>query len=827
MKVLKFGGTSVGTLQAVRNLKRIVEAERTPVIVVVSALKTVTNNLVKATGLASRGDGQYRDVLEEVVDAHHALIDDLIADAGAAKSLKQQLGGLFDELGSILRGVFLIKDVTPKTEDAILSYGERCSSRIMQQFIDGSTLYDSRQFIITDSSWGKPSVDFGASNARIRQAFAHEQGIAIVPGFIASDVHTGDTTTLGRGGSDYTAAIIAAALDAEALEIWTDVDGFMTADPHIIASAYTIERLTYSEAIELCNFGAKVIYPPTIFPVFAKKIPLYVKNTFRPEQKGSIISGNDQESSHPSPGEGMGVGSSRVDDIGVKGLTSINDTSIINISGMNMVGVVGINRRFFTILADNGISTFMVAQTSSETGTSLCMTHSDAVRAKEIFTREFAKEIEEGSINPIEIIDDLATIAVVGEQMKDKLGVAGRLYSILGRNGINVKASAQGVQEMNISVVVEKRHLTKALSVIHDGFFLSQYKVVNLFICGIGTVGSSLLRQLHEQREELMAKRRLKLNIVGVANSRKYLIDPEGIDTSDVKGLLKAKGLDNKPKAMCRDIVERNLYNSVFVDCTADAGVAALYGTLLSHNISVVAANKIAASAPYDEYVQLKQTALNKGVKFLYETNAGAGLPIIKTISDLCDSGDEVLKIEAVLSGTLNFIFNKLSADIPFSRAVRMAMDAGLSEPDPRQDLCGKDVVRKLVILAREAGYHINLEDVELHPFMEQRFFEGDADHFFSVVGELDAPFEARRKALDEEGEKLRFVARLDNGKATVALTPIGRSHPFYSLEDSNNMVLLTTTRYKQYPMVIQGYGAGADVTAAGVFADIIRVANI
>jgi aspartokinase/homoserine dehydrogenase 1 len=819
MKVLKFGGTSVGTLQAVRNLKRIVEAERTPVIVVVSALKTVTNNLVKATGLASRGDGQYRDVLEEVVDAHHALIDDLIADEGAAKSLKQQLGGLFDELGSILRGVFLIKDVTPKTEDAILSYGERCSSLIVQKFISNTTLYDSRRFIITDSKQ-KKAVDFAASNARIKDTFANEKGIAIVPGFIASDLHTGDTTTLGRGGSDYTAAIIASALDAEVLEIWTDVDGFMTADPHIIPSAYTIERLTYSEATELCNFGARVVYPPTIFPVCAKKIPLYVKNTFRPDFKGSIISDDGQQPMSD-------VQSSVFDDIGVKGLTSINDTSIVNISGMNMVGVVGINRRFFTILADNGISTFMVAQTSSETGTSLCMTHSDALKAQEVFTREFADEIATGAINPIEVIDDLATIAVVGEQMKDKLGVAGRLYSILGRNGINVKASAQGAKEMNISVVVEKRHLRKALSVIHDSFFLSQHKVVNLFVCGIGTVGGSLLRQLQEQHDSLMDKRRLKLNVVGVANSKKYLIDAEGVDIDNAEALLDTKGRGNTAAQMCREFIDQNLYNSVFVDCTANADVAALYQTLLGNNISVVAANKIAASAPYPEYATLKQTALNKGVKFLYETNAGAGLPIIKTISDLCDSGDEVLQIQAVLSGTLNFIFNKLSADTPFSQTVRMAMDAGLSEPDPRQDLSGKDVVRKLVILAREAGYRINLEDVDLQPFMEPRFFEGDTDHFFSIVEQLDAPMEKRRRELEAEDKKLRFIAQLEEGRATVALKPVNKNHPFYNLEDSNNMVLITTTRYKQYPMIIQGYGAGADVTAAGVFADIIRVANI
>lgn len=829
MKVLKFGGTSVGTEESIRNIKAIVEAEAKPLVVVVSALKTVTNNLVKVTQMAATGDASYQNLLHDIVETHSNYIDAIIDNDSARAALRQQVGSLLDELASILRGVYLIKDVTPKTEDAILSYGERCSSMIMQEFISDATLYDSRQFIFTQQPEpghnipgqafnGQNSrystVDFAASNAKIQETFAEERGVAIVPGFIASDIHTGDTTTLGRGGSDYTAAIIAAALDADVLEIWTDVDGFMTADPHIIPSAYTIERLTYSEATELCNFGAKVIYPPTIFPVCAKKIPLYVKNTFRPDFKGSIISEFNPEQAHSN-------------ELGVKGLTSINDTAIINISGMNMVGVVGINRRFFTILAENGISTFMVAQTSSETGTSLCMTHSDALKAQEVFTREFANEIATGAINPIEVIDDLATIAVVGEQMKDKLGVAGRLYSILGRNGVNVKASAQGAKEMNISVVVEKRHLRKALSVIHDSFFLSQHKVVNLFVCGIGTVGSSLLSQLQEQHDSLMDKRRLKLNVVGIANSKRYIINPDGIDISNALATLESEGKENTSAQMCRDFIEQNLYNSVFVDCTANADVAELYQTLLSNNISVVAANKIAASAPYPEYARLKQTALNKGVKFLYETNAGAGLPIIKTISDLCDSGDEILKIEAVLSGTLNFIFNKLSADIPFSRAVRMAMDSGISEPDPRQDLSGKDVVRKLVILAREAGYAVNLEDVDLQPFMEPRFFEGDADRFLSIMEQLDAPFESRRRALEAEDKKMRFIAQLEDGRATVSLKAIDKSHPFYNLEDSNNMVLITTTRYNRYPMIIQGYGAGADVTAAGVFADIIRVANI
>lgn len=811
MKVLKFGGTSVGTLEGIKNIKKIAEGEALPVVVVVSALKTVTNNLVKVTELAANGNAEYKAVLQEIIDTHHVHIDSIIDDAQKNATLKEQLGELFEELGGILRGVFLIKDVTPKIADAIVSYGERCSSRIVRQYLDGSALYDSREFIFTEKKGAATTVEFNATNKKIVETFTTLQGIAVVPGFIASDIESGITTTLGRGGSDYTAAIIAAALNAEVLEIWTDVDGFMTADPRIIPSAYTIEHLTYSEATELCNFGAKVIYPPTIFPVFAKRIPLYVKNTFHPELKGSVIS-DTVDNNCPN---------------GIKGMTSINDTSLINVSGMSMVGVIGINRRIFSILANNGISIFMVAQTSSETSTSLCLTHEDAIKAKEVLSQELAKEIETGALNPIEIIDNLATIAVVGEPMKHRLGIAGKLFSVLGRNGVNVIASAQGAQEMNISLVVEKHQLTKALSVIHDSFFLSEYKVVNLFVCGIGTVGGSLFCQLHEQHDSLMHKRRLRLNVVGVANSRKCYFDANGIDTTDILNLVERKGYNSSSQAVCRKFISMNLYNSVFVDCTANADIAELYETLLDNNISVVAANKIAASSPYEKYRRLKQTALDKGVKFLYETNVGAGLPIIKTISDLCDSGDEVIKIEAVLSGTLNYIFNNISADSPFSKTVRMAKEAGLSEPDPRQDLCGKDVVRKLVILAREAGHKLDIDDVQLTPFMDAKYFEGNTDHFFSIVGQLDKPFEEERRRLEQEGKKLRFIARWEDDKATVALTPVDRSHPFYHLEDSNNMVLLTTKRYKQYPMVIQGYGAGADVTAAGVFADIIRIANI
>lgn len=811
MKVLKFGGSSVGSSDGAENIKKIIKGQNVPLVVVVSALKTVTNNLIKVTELASEGNEDYKTVLNTIIETHHCHIDKIIEDISRRDELKNRLGNLFDELAGILRGVFLLRDVTQKTADAIVSYGERCSSLIMQNFIEGSELFDSRNFIFTEGKGVSVAVDFRSTNKSILDLFQNLRGVAIVPGFIASDVHTGVTTTLGRGGSDYTAAIIAAALDAEVLEIWTDVDGFMTADPRIIPSAYTIEHLTYSEATELCNFGAKVIYPPTIFPVFAKKIPLYVRNTFKPDFKGSVIN-NDVDDECPN---------------GIKGLTSIEETSIVTVSGMSMVGVIGINRRIFSILADNGISIFMVAQTSSETGTTLCMTPQDALKAKEVLSTELSKEIETGALNPIEIIDGLSTIAVVGETMKHKSGIAGRLFSVLGRNGVNVVTSAQGAQEMNISLVVERHQLCKALSVIHDSFFLSEYKVVNLFVCGIGTVGGSLLKQLREQHDFLMVRRRLRLNIVGVANSRRSYFNVDGIETENVLSLLEEKGLELNTEEISRRFIDMDLYNSVFVDCTANPEVAALYENLLDNNISVVAANKIAASSPYSNYIKLKQTALDKGVKYLYETNVGAGLPIIKTISDLCDSGDEVVRIEAVLSGTLNYIFNKLSAENSFSETIKMAMNAGLSEPDPRQDLSGKDVVRKLVILAREAGYKLDIEDVELTPFMDRPYFEGSKEHFFEIVTNLDAKFEQQRRQLEEEGKKLRFVASWEEGKAEVSLLAVDRNHPFYHLEDSNNMVLLTTKRYKQYPMVIQGYGAGADVTAAGVFADIIRVANI
>ena len=617
-------------------------------------------------------------------------------------------------------------------------------------------------------------------------------------------------TNLGRGGSDYTAAIIAAALNADALEIWTDVDGFMTADPRVISTAYTISELTYTEATELCNFGAKVVYPPTIYPVFHKNIPILIKNTFNPEGKGTIIkeglSGNEKA---------------------IKGISSINDTSLINVRGLGMVGVIGINKRIFRALADNGISVFLVSQAASENSTSIGVKDEDANKACMVLNEEFSKEIETGELFPITSEAGLATVAIVGENMKHTPGIAGKLFGTLGRNGISVIACAQGASETNISFVVERRLLRKSLNVIHDSFFLSEYQMLNLFICGIGTVGGSLIKQIHSQRQKLMQENGLQLNVVGIANSKKCILSRAGIDLSDYRRILDEEGIDSTPESMLQQVLDMNIFNSVFVDCTANAQVAALYKDLLEHNISVVAANKISASSSYENYSRLKHIAHRRGVKYLFETNVGAGLPIINTINDLIHSGDKILKIEAVLSGTLNFIFNVISAEVPLSKAIRMAKEQGYSEPDPRIDLSGTDVIRKLVILAREAGYRLEQSDVEKHLFIPDALFEGTLDNFWENVEQLDADFEARRQKLTEDGKRWRFVAKYENGKATVGLQEVDMGHPFYALEGSNNIILLTSERYKQYPMMIQGYGAGAEVTAAGVFADIMSIANV
>lgn len=811
MKVLKFGGTSVGSVESILSLKAIVEkeAQKQPIIVVVSALGGITDKLIATSVLAQKGDETWKDEFQAMMERHHKMIDTIITNPRKREQLFNIVDSLFEQLRSIYFGVYLIHDLSKKTQDAIVSYGERLSSNIVATLVQGAKWYDSREFIKTVRKNHKNTLDSELTNRLVRRTFSDLQRISLVPGFISKDRDTDEITNLGRGGSDYTAAIIAAALDAEILEIWTDVDGFMTADPRVIKTAYTIKELSYIEAMELCNFGAKVVYPPTIYPVCVKNIPIRVKNTFNPDGEGSIIKQKVANNDKP-----------------IKGISSINGTTLITVAGLSMVGVIGVNRRIFTALADNGISVFMVSQASSENSTSIGVRDQDAKEAVGVLNGEFAKEIETGAMYPMHAENGLATIAVVGENMKNTPGIAGKLFGTLGRAGISMIACAQGAPQTNISFVVKSEHLRKALNAIHDSFFLSEYKVLNLFVCGVGTVGGQLLAQIHNQYEELKRTKRLKLNVVGIATSKKALFNSDGIDLANYRELL-ADAPESNEKKLRDAIIEMNCFNSVFVDCTASKEVAEIYQPLLEHNISVIAANKIAASSSYEKYARLKETALARGVFFRYETNVGAGLPIIGTINDLRNSGDVILKIEAVLSGTLNFIFNEISADVTLSEAVRRAKEQGYSEPDPRIDLSGKDVIRKLVILAREAGYKVEKTDVEAHLFIPDEFFEGSIDEFWKNLPKLDADFEARRKQLDAEGKRWRFVATFDHGKLSVALKEVDRTHPFYNLQGSNNIVALTTERYREYPMLIQGYGAGASVTAAGVFANIMSIANI
>jgi aspartokinase/homoserine dehydrogenase 1 len=701
--------------------------------------------------------------------------------------------------------------MSTKIIDTIVSYGESISSIIIANVIENGLHFDSKKFIKTVNQFEKHVVDFDKTNRLVKETFAGTADIVVCGGFISTDSNTGNITNLGRGGSDYTASILAAALDASCLEIWTDVDGFMTADPRIINAAYVIEKLSFSESMELCNFGAKVIYPPTIFPVFHKNIPIRIKNTFNPEAAGTYIS--SEKPNRP--------------DKAIKGISSINDTSLITVQGLGMVGVIGVNYRIFRALAKNGISVFMVSQASSENTTSIGVRNADSEMAVAALREEFANEIALGEINEIFSEDDLATIAIVGDNMKRTPGIAGKLFGTLGRNGINVIACAQGASETNISFVTDRVSLRKALNVIHDSFFLSEYNVLNLFIVGIGTVGGSLLEQIKKQQRKLMEQNGLKLHVVGIASSKKFLFTREGVDLENYRQLLQQQGMDSTPEQIYRGVIQMNIFNSVFVDCTANKEIASLYQMLLENNVSVVTANKLAASSAYEKYIHLKETARRRGVKFLCETNVGAGLPIISTINSLINSGDHILKMEAVLSGTLNYIFNTISGDVPLSKAILLAKESGFSEPDPRIDLSGKDVIRKLVILAREAGYKVEQEDVVKKLFIPERYFNGTQEDFWREISELDGEFEAKRKSLADQDKRWRFVATMEKGECRVGLQEVESAHPFYDLQGSNNIVLITTERYNEFPMMIKGYGAGASVTAAGVFSDIISIANV
>lgn len=810
MKVLKFGGTSVDSVEGLTNVKNIAESSDDNIIIVVSAFGGITDSLISTAQKAASRNISYKESYASITARHFDIIDRMITNSCRLKRVYEVVNSLFEELNNLFNGLYLIGDLSDKTLDTIAGYGERLSSLIISNIIEGAVWYDSRDFIKTEKKHSQHLVVNEVTDKLIKETFRYLPKIAIVPGFIAQDNKTGDITNLGRGGSDYTAALIAASLHATILEIWTNVDGFMTADPKVISSAYTIPHLSYVEAMELCNFGAKVIYPPTIYPVCQKNIPILIKNTFRPEASGTLITNES-------------IGNNKL----IQGISSIADTALITVSGLGMVGVIGVNHRIFKVLAEAGISVFMVSQASSENNTSIGVRSIDAEKACQVLNEEFEREISAGVIYKVNAEYGLSTVAIVGENMKRTPGIAGKLFGTIGRNGINAKAFAQGASETNISFVINNCELKKALNVIHDSFFLSEYKVLNVFICGIGTVGKSLIEQIRTQQSKLISENGLKLNIVGIANSKKLLLDREGLPLDNYIENINNNGIQSSPDILKNKIIEMNIFNSVFVDCTASQEISGIYKDLLSHNISVVTANKIAASGKYEDYAELKSIARHRDVKFLFETNVGAGLPIINTINDLINSGDRILKIEAVLSGTLNYIFNTISKNMTFSQTVNKAVKEGYAEPDPRIDLSGRDVLRKLVILAREAGYRLEQSDIEQNMFIPAEILEGSIDKFNSHISDLDASFEEQRKAIEAENKKWRFIARLDNGKGSIGLETVEAGSPFFNLEGSNNIVLITTERYREYPMLIQGYGAGASVTAAGVFADIMSIANI
>jgi aspartokinase/homoserine dehydrogenase 1 len=809
MKVLKFGGTSVGSAENIQRVKQILMGQSDDVIVVVSALGGITDKILSAAKMAAIGTGYFQAELTEINMRHFEAIDKLF-EGGKRDEIKEKVQVLLDELERIIHGVSLIGELTPKTLDKIGGFGERLSSLIISEYIPSAQWFDSSKLIRTDSNFGKAAVNFELTNQLIRTAFVSFSGIAIVPGFISSN-DAGEYTTLGRGGSDYTGAILAAAVDADSLEIWTDVNGFMTADPRVISKAYTIKMLSYSEAMELSHFGAKVIYPPTILPVYKKGIPVRIKNTMEPDAEGTLITESKLNGK----------------DLPIKGISSISNITLITIQGLGMVGVTGISARLFGALARQNINVILISQASSENSISFAIDSSSSSKAEVAIRQEFDREIQLDQINKITIEDNLAIVAIVGENMKHATGVAGKLFNTIGKNGVNIIAIAQGASELNISWVVKVSDLRKTLNVVHESFFLSENVELNIFLLGIGLVGGNLLEQIKQQQPKLLKEKHLKIKLAGVANSKKMLFNRDGIDIATFREKMMDEGQVSSLEEFKNEIIKLNMYNSIFVDCTANDQAAGLYAELLNANVSIVTANKVAASSEYENYALLKKIAKRKGVKFLFETNVGAGLPIITTLNDLVNSGDTILKIEAVLSGTLNFIFNTISETVPLSQTIRMAKEQGYAEPDPRIDLSGVDVARKLLILARESGYQFEMKDIKINTFIPSGYFEGGVDDFWKTIPEMDAEFEANRKKLTESGRMWRFVAKFDRGEAEIGLQEIAAGHPFADLQGSNNLVMFTTERYQEFPMIIKGYGAGAAVTAAGVFADIIRVSNI
>ena len=809
MQVLKFGGTSVANaenIKKVRDILQLKKGEKT--VVVISALGGVTDELLKCGSLAANGDSCYKDALQKLTERHLNVVKQLLPLTNQSSVLSFVMQQ-FNEVEDICNGIFLLNDFTDRTKDRILSYGELISSQVISAYLSSEALQnkwvDTRKLVKTDSQFTRAAVQFEKTQQNIQSFFADAgENLFVLPGFVASDTNE-NTTTLGRGGSDYTAAIIGGALNASVVEIWTDVSGMMTADPRMVHNAKAIKQISYHEAMELSHFGAKVIYPPTIQPLMSKNIPVWIKNTFSPFDEGTLLHSNVYRNGNI-----------------ITGISSINKIALLSLEGSGMVGIPGFSKRLFEALANNGINVILITQAYSEHSICVGVDEHFITKAKDTIDKAFAFEIEKGAVNPLTIETDLSIIALVGDKMKSHPGISGRMFSALGRNGVNVRAIAQGSSERNISAVIATADIKKALNVLHEEFFEVAYKQVNLFIAGTGNVGGKLLAQLAQQQQYLQQNLRLQLRVIGLTNSRKMQFNDEGIDLKNWKEVLN-NSEEADFDAFVSKIHSKNLRNSVFVDVTATEKVADAYDKIFSKSISIVACNKIACSSPYSYYKKLKDLARDHNVSFLFETNVGASLPIIGSINDLLRSGDRIKKMEAVLSGTLNFVFNNYNGDTSFAKVVRQAQNEGYTEPDPRLDLSGKDVMRKIMILAREAGEQLEMDDITNNSFMPEACMQGSVEDFYAEMERQEDYFKKLHTDAAAQGKKLKFVASFENGKASVGLKHIDPAHDFYHLYGKDNIVLFYTNRYVDQPMVVKGAGAGAEVTASGVFADIIR----